>query len=318
MNASNVCPFCLRENELGATQCVHCGVALKKKQTDTFSTKQVAKRQTALLEDRARCLNLPPDMVEGDVALFIADHEAPVIVRQGTRVTLGRYGDDISGPLVDLTPYGAIDRGVSRGHALLSVNDDQITLMDLNSTNGTWINQERIMSGKSISLQSGDRVMLARLRVLICVHTGEEGLEIIVYLRTAAGDAHLTPDFVATAVLPFLSALANLQAIFAGWRGQPAPELEIISMSALPDDEQLTIHLKGAAEAARLVGHWLMPLKIARMESKRPFAASQTELTEIGKKIVEETAVQPDAGNIAKIRPCLEELLANPLILLPN
>ncbi len=51
------------------------------------------------------------------------------------------------------------DSDVSRRHAIIEVMGDQVILRDLNSTNGTWLNNQRVMSAR---LQPGDRIRLGR------------------------------------------------------------------------------------------------------------------------------------------------------------
>ena len=54
------------------------------------------------------------------------------------------------------------EKGVSRMHAKLIGQEDGLYLLDLNSTNGTYINGERIESGKDYKLEEGDMVSFAR------------------------------------------------------------------------------------------------------------------------------------------------------------
>ncbi len=68
------------------------------------------------------------------------------------------------------------DPSVSRGHALLSVAGGRVTLQDLRSSNGTYVNGRRIDA--ETPLAEGDRVVI-----------GETAL----YLRRAAGDGAAQP-----------------------------------------------------------------------------------------------------------------------------
>lgn len=52
-------------------------------------------------------------------------------------------------------------KSVSRNHALLSVLNDQLYIKDLDSSNGTFINDERIESNKSTHLNASDTVGFA-------------------------------------------------------------------------------------------------------------------------------------------------------------
>jgi hypothetical protein len=66
-------------------------------------------------------------------------------------------------PDVDLNPHGALELGVSRRHALISRSGDQYYVEDLNSVNGTLLNQRRIPPRTRMQLHSGDQLMFGRL-----------------------------------------------------------------------------------------------------------------------------------------------------------
>ena len=82
----------------------------------------------------------------GEFETAVSSLQSPASTSKGTQ---GRYGDDSSELLVDLSPYGAINRGVSRQHALLTMHENQTTLMDLNSATCSWINQEQADPAKT-------------------------------------------------------------------------------------------------------------------------------------------------------------------------
>ena len=53
---------------------------------------------------------------------------------------------------------------VSRLHCRLTASDNTIDVVDLDSTNGTYINEQRIRSG---TLASGDRLKIGRVEMTI-------------------------------------------------------------------------------------------------------------------------------------------------------
>jgi pSer/pThr/pTyr-binding forkhead associated (FHA) protein len=56
------------------------------------------------------------------------------------------------------------DSSVSRMHARFSLDrDGKMTVRDLNSSNGTWLNGERLQPNESRTLQQGDHVRLGRM-----------------------------------------------------------------------------------------------------------------------------------------------------------
>jgi hypothetical protein len=65
--------------------------------------------------------------------------------------------------LLDLTPHGAEEGGVSRFHARLHRRSNGFYLEDLSSTNGTYINEQRIPPYVLQGLRDGDKIQLGRL-----------------------------------------------------------------------------------------------------------------------------------------------------------
>ena len=57
------------------------------------------------------------------------------------------------------------DDGVSRRHALLRVRDGAWRVLDLDSTNGTWLNGSRV--SRSTRVADGDELRLGRLRLRV-------------------------------------------------------------------------------------------------------------------------------------------------------
>jgi predicted component of type VI protein secretion system len=70
-------------------------------------------------------------------------------------------------PDVDLTPFGAIERGVSRRHLRIRCPDYLLYVTDLGSRNGTWLNGHIILPGAERLLRSGDTLQLGALRIRV-------------------------------------------------------------------------------------------------------------------------------------------------------
>lgn len=68
---------------------------------------------------------------------------------------------------VDLTPYGALDRGVSRVHAQLHLKGDHLFVTDLGSTNGTYLAGARLEPNEPKLLRKGDELLIGRLSVQV-------------------------------------------------------------------------------------------------------------------------------------------------------
>jgi FHA domain len=72
-------------------------------------------------------------------------------------------------PDLDLESHDGKSLGVSRRHAILLPTGDGLCLIDLDSTNGTWINGVYLQPGQKYRLRSGDRVEFGRLRLAVRV-----------------------------------------------------------------------------------------------------------------------------------------------------
>lgn len=66
-------------------------------------------------------------------------------------------------PQLDLTVDGAVELGVSRRHALIQPGEQGPVLVDQNSTNGTWIDQERLIPEKPYPLPRVAQLRFGRL-----------------------------------------------------------------------------------------------------------------------------------------------------------
>jgi pSer/pThr/pTyr-binding forkhead associated (FHA) protein len=74
---------------------------------------------------------------------------------------------------VDLTPFNAVDFGVSRQHAMIVPEDDGFVIKDLDSSNGTVLNGERLEPNKNYPLHDGDMLFLGRMALTVrFVHEG--------------------------------------------------------------------------------------------------------------------------------------------------
>ncbi|MDX1435783.1 MAG: FHA domain-containing protein [Anaerolineales bacterium] len=68
-------------------------------------------------------------------------------------------------PEIDLNAYNAYEQGVSRMHAVISIRGDRVTITDLGSANGTWVNGDRVSPHTARVLNHGDLVTLGKFRM---------------------------------------------------------------------------------------------------------------------------------------------------------
>jgi hypothetical protein len=101
-----------------------------------------------------------------EVLLLIGGAIARVMIRQNQSYFLGRFPNALEDQ-VDLNPYGALQFGVSRVHAKLMMSNEQLYVLDLDSTNGTYLHRRRLKPNEPSLLRKGDELLLARMRMQI-------------------------------------------------------------------------------------------------------------------------------------------------------
>jgi hypothetical protein len=89
----------------------------------------------------------------------------------GEAELIGRE-DPVSGiyPEVDLTPHGGDEGGVSRRHARLIVEAGQYYVEDLDSTNFTFVNKQKLAPRTRTLVKDADEIRCGR--VALTLHTG--------------------------------------------------------------------------------------------------------------------------------------------------
>lgn len=98
--------------------------------------------------------------VTGKLLLFPTGTEIKLPLGK-TELLLGR-SDPVRGifPDVDLSDYGGDSGGVSRRHARLSCASTSLFIEDLNSTNFTFLNQQRLEPNQRYAVSDGDEIRL--------------------------------------------------------------------------------------------------------------------------------------------------------------
>lgn len=70
-------------------------------------------------------------------------------------------------PHINFTQFQGVEAGISRRHARLVRHPFSLICQDLNSTNGTFINGERLDPNKPALIRDGDELMLGTLKIRV-------------------------------------------------------------------------------------------------------------------------------------------------------
>jgi pSer/pThr/pTyr-binding forkhead associated (FHA) protein len=90
-----------------------------------------------------------------------------VAVKLKERMTVGRAGTEGEQPDVDFSAFQALEKGVSRIHAVFLYQDETVFLEDLASTNGTRINGLKLTPNRRYRLRNGDEIEFGSLRMVV-------------------------------------------------------------------------------------------------------------------------------------------------------
>src|SRR5262249_54846147 len=91
----------------------------------------------------------------------------PLILDFTQQITLGRLVPN-SGvqPTLDLTPYGAYEKGVSRVHVTIRRTEKGLMVEDNGSSNGTWLEGERLKPYMQVQLAPGNHLWMGKLELV--------------------------------------------------------------------------------------------------------------------------------------------------------
>jgi hypothetical protein len=102
------------------------------------------------------------------VLVSLEQNNKPVGLIIDSEITIGRTAGGAV-PDFDLTPFGASLKGVSRIHAKLRPTMHSLTLVDNNSSNGTYCNRSRIAPDTEQPLKEGDVIAFGQAYFLVRV-----------------------------------------------------------------------------------------------------------------------------------------------------
>jgi hypothetical protein len=173
------CPFCGHENEVGALLCSKCHAMLIAPPLDGGQLPSETYHPPETLPPPRRHLTRQLRLLGPNaVALYFDDIADPLILDITREAVLGRYSERSKDqPRIDLTQYGGYEKGVSRLHAVLRREGNGLSIEDLGSSNGTFVNSNRLAPYTKYVLKSGDRIKIGQIFVEIYFGRKDHGDE---------------------------------------------------------------------------------------------------------------------------------------------
>ena len=184
------CPNCSYENRPGVVFCENCGTSL---------IGSSAGIETRMIDDAELAENPPKPPAprvqsnadgtatatrdgepaeagttefpeNGMLRLEISETPDNIVMAVEKSVTFGRR-DATTGsmPDIDLTPYAGYRAGVSRRHAEIRLDSEkrELNIWDLGSSNGTFLNGDRLISHRPYTISDGDSIRFGQLDVRV-------------------------------------------------------------------------------------------------------------------------------------------------------
>ena len=159
-----ICPYCAHENMEGVFFCEECGQPLVSIGTQVLTTSRLGNSGASTAEQKRATWGTARFDSKSTVVMRIKGTPEAISLPTKGEVMLGRRDTQTSVPPdLDLTPFGASECGVSRRHAIIRRGEDTLTLIDLASTNGTYLNGQKLSPHQPRVLRDGDEVRFGKL-----------------------------------------------------------------------------------------------------------------------------------------------------------
>jgi len=162
------CLSCQQRNRADALICEFCGKPLKSVSEAQPSTKDVTGDTKSFAEDFKEKIEwVNREAPAEGIAIYLLGLTHPIEVCLEDEFVIGRITEATEEKVVDLTFYNAFNLGVSRRHLMVRRAGDGYEVTDLNSTNGTWVDGQRLVLQQPLTIKSGSQIRLGNMRIFV-------------------------------------------------------------------------------------------------------------------------------------------------------
>ena len=171
------CPVCKNKNPHTATICEYCGAVLDEIVTNVVATTQNTGEQIKVPTEGVVPFVDAALIPEGGIGVYAAGSFKPQYFKVDKELVIGRNAEKSSEPFLDLSDLDAFNLGLSRRHALIRQSESGFEVIDLSSTNGTWLNAERLVPNKPYPFASGAQLRVGRMRLFVIYRSNLKGTQ---------------------------------------------------------------------------------------------------------------------------------------------
>ncbi len=171
------CLYCQHEYIVGALYCDFCGRRLPRPTSAPSRTISPIEEPAEIEAEGAQ--EAEPEPAEGEATAPTTPPHLRLQLVSGFTIDLDSRESIVIGrkdahqePDVDLTPYGGIEQGVGRRHAMILLKDGRYYIEDLKSINETLLNSSRLFPGQLYRLRDGDQLKFGAMAVKVLLKAG--------------------------------------------------------------------------------------------------------------------------------------------------
>lgn len=151
--------------------CKSCGASLDESKYATTRNSEIKINYS----EKPKELKVDEAIIPNDgIAVYFAETTKPFVIQTDKEFVIGRKVIETSEPMLDLSDFDGFKMGLSRRHAMIRHAESGYEIIDLSSTNGTWVNDERLVPYTPYSLASGSQLRLSRIRLFVFYRTMAE------------------------------------------------------------------------------------------------------------------------------------------------
>lgn len=249
------CPTCKFENADNAMICTKCGTM--------FTVIMNIDPGTMALRDQFSELS-KTDLGEKEVLLFVMNDPQPMRLIYEKEIILGRrVGEDA--PTVDFSLYGDNQLGVSRKHAAIEWRNNSYLIRDLESSNGTFLNDNPLIPHRTYHLQSGDRIRLGQLPITVYFKDSKP-IETTFYIHQTDNRTKMTALELSQTIVPILHLLTEIQKLAEEILKQPAEEIGFLAIRFDAPTNMLRVQAEKPIEIIKTVQEVIQQWKLSNRE----------------------------------------------------
>lgn len=167
------CPLCKNKNDRKAITCKYCGALLEETRAGRITTRNTGglSMDPIKIPDTFINYGLIP---EGGIAIYAAGISRPMYLHMDKELIIGRKkGEtsesfiDFSDSFLDFSGLDGFNMGLSRRHALIRRSESGFEVVDLTSTNGSWLNNKRLIPNEPYPFENGAQMRFGLLQILV-------------------------------------------------------------------------------------------------------------------------------------------------------